>query len=71
MSEKEFKNDADKAYHFFAAPETFGELKKVIAEIPDNCPLQWLNQPKQMIYKRSLSKEEIDATGLRAYFVFQ
>ena len=39
-------------YRLIAAPQTWGELKKVISCFPENSQIAWINQPRQSIYER-------------------
>ncbi len=45
-------------YKPIADPKTWGELKKVISDFPDDCPICWINQPPQIIHERKLDQDK-------------
>ena len=41
------------AYQLVATPITWGDLKKAIADFPDDAHIVWINQFRQSLYERS------------------
>lgn len=52
-------------YRLLAEPKTWGELKRAIAELPDDTEIHWINQHTQALYVKEIPEEFRQIVGFQ------